>query len=175
MKTALTVTIALFAIFALGFTGQNDALAQGSIAGVVINEEGDPVEGAQVMIRSLARGRGVQRIRELTSTDVNGQFGFGNVVAGSYVIQATFEDVGMDFENIEVADDQEVHIQLQIQCLDGDGEGDGDGNGGAGNPDGQGGTRMNRGGNGGGNGGDDGDNGGDGPRQVHLQNGSCLE
>jgi len=174
MKTALTVTIALLAIFALGFTGQNDALAQGSIAGVVINEEGDPVDGAQVMIRSLAWGRGVQRIRELTSTDVNGQFGFGNVVAGSYVIQATFEDVGMDLENIEVADDQEVHIQLQIQCLDGDGEGDGDGNGGAGNPDGQRGG-MNRGGNGGGNGGDDGDNGREGPRQIRLQNGSCLE
>ena len=104
------------------------------------------------MIRSLAWGRGIERVRELTSTDANGQFGFGNVVAGSYVIQATFENVGMDLENIEVADDQAVHIQLQIQCLDGDGEGNGDGNGG-----------------------DDDDNGREGPRQVRLQNGSCLE
>ncbi len=43
MKTGITITIALIAILAFGFTSHNDVFAQDSIAGVVINEEGDLV------------------------------------------------------------------------------------------------------------------------------------
>ncbi len=58
------------------------------------------------MIRSQGMGRGVQMVHELTFTDANGQIGFEDVVAGSYIAQATFEEVGMDRELVDVRDNQ---------------------------------------------------------------------
>ena len=114
MKKGLTLITALAVLMTLGFTSMDVAYAQGSIAGVVIDQEGAQVAGAHVVISSAVRERGVRPYHDRAETGEDGTFNFIDVPAGSYLINAGFMDVGRVREQIEVQDGQELNIQLQL-------------------------------------------------------------
>ena len=101
-------------ILALGFTVQ-DANAQGQVIGIVIDADGDPVAGAQVMLTQMVRGRGERPFRAETQTDRRGLFEFNRVPAGNYMIAAGAEDLGRARVQIEVADREVTHVRLELQ------------------------------------------------------------
>lgn len=116
------ILIVLMALVALGFTGMNGAFANGSVEGAVINQDGEPVAGAHVMIVSAERERGVRPFHERTESGENGGFEFADVPAGNYNIVAGMRDVGGAREEIEVVDGNATQVELQLAIREGHGE-----------------------------------------------------
>ncbi len=123
MKKGMFIVAALVALLAFGF-GSQDAFAQGSVAGTVIDADGEAVAGAHVSIVGMRGGRGDRPHVDRTETDDDGAFGFDEVPEGDYVITAGAREMGMDRERIEVADGEETEVELQLQGHGGGGGGD---------------------------------------------------
>jgi hypothetical protein len=122
MSKSIYITVALLTILGFGFSASS-SYAQGVVAGTVINLEGAPVEGAEVMIRTAVKERGQQRFRAVTETNQDGRYTFEEVPVGNYLIRAITADDGGQRKLIELEEGQELQINFQIQH---DPQGDGD-------------------------------------------------
>ncbi|MDP8239312.1 MAG: carboxypeptidase-like regulatory domain-containing protein [Candidatus Hatepunaea meridiana] len=108
------ILIAVFAaLLALGFNTQQ-ALAQGSVIGQVIDADEDPVAGAIVTIGGQG-GRGERPFRATTETNERGVFEFERIPAGDYHISAMARGIGGARAEIEVIDREVTRVRLQIE------------------------------------------------------------
>ena len=115
MKKGTILITALIAIFAFGFSGINVAHAEGIVAGVVLDADGEAVAGAHVTLHGMIHERGVRPYREMMETNDEGLFGFEEVPAGRYLVQAGAPDLGRDSETIEVNDNEQTNVELRLQ------------------------------------------------------------
>jgi len=115
MKKGSILLAALVALMALGFTSMNAAYAEGTVEGAVIDQEGEAVAGAHVMIVAAVRERGEHPFHARTESGEDGSFGFADVPAGEYFVVAGMRDAGRDRERIEVQDNQVTNVELQLQ------------------------------------------------------------
>lgn len=113
MKKTWMLLIAISALVAFGFTGQK-AFAQVAVSGIVLNSAGDPIEGAVVVIHSADRVRGQEPFHQEFTTEANGVFGWRQVPAGNYIVQASARGIGGVRENVVVRGEA-VRIRLVIQ------------------------------------------------------------
>ena len=114
MKKGWLLLTLVAAFIAFGFIG-NEAMAQGAVAGTVIDADGNPVEGAIVTIVSAVRQRGERPFHERFVTGENGVFGWRNVPAGRYFIHAAARRLGNVRDLIGVRDDEVTRVPLQLQ------------------------------------------------------------
>ena len=114
MKKNLMIFVAVAALVALGFVG-NDAIAQGGVQGGVIDAEGNAVPGATVVLHQIGRERGQRPYRAQVETDRAGRFNFGRVPVGNYNIMAGAEDLGRARDEIVVRQGQITRVRLQLQ------------------------------------------------------------
>ena len=77
MKRGLCFFIVIFLITSLSLYSQNT----GNVAGYVVNENGDPMVGVNVILKGTEFG---------TATDNNGYFTISRVPAGNYTLEASF-------------------------------------------------------------------------------------
>ncbi len=78
----------------------------GTITGVVLDEDQNPMPGASVTLPAIDRG---------TSTDMDGAFTFTAVPEGPYDVRATFVGYRTVTQRVEVAAGQTVRISLTLQ------------------------------------------------------------
>lgn len=121
MKKGWILLTLMAAVIALGFT-TNDALAEGAVAGVVIDADGAAVPGAMVVLRGLDRVRGERPYMERMETGEDGAFGFRAVPQGHYLIHAGARELGSVRQEIGVRDDQVVRLELQLRGQRGGGD-----------------------------------------------------
>lgn len=114
MKKTFLTLIALAMVFSLGITS-NPVLA-GSVSGVVIDADGNAVEGAIVSIQGLDRVRGERPFNARFETGENGVFGWRQVPPGNYLVTAGAREFGMARERVVVRGDQNVRLRLQLQA-----------------------------------------------------------
>ncbi len=120
MKKSFLLIAVIAAMLFTGFT-YSDAIAQGSIEGVVLDADGEAVAGAEVAITGDMR-HGDRPYRDQTQTGDDGSFGFDGVPAGEYMIVAVDRELGMARDQIEVADDNVTNVELQLGGRQGDDE-----------------------------------------------------
>lgn len=125
MKKGMFLIAALVALLAFGF-GSQQAIAQGSVAGSVVDADGAGVAGAHVELMGMGGGHGQRPFRANAETDENGAFAFGEVPAGQYVASAGAREMGMAHARLEVADGQETEVVLELQGHGGGGGGEGE-------------------------------------------------
>ncbi len=116
MKKGLLMT-ALLALVAFGFTGMNAVQAEGAVAGAVIDQDGEPVEGAHVVLVAAVRERGERPFHARGESAENGGFLFEEVPAGEYFISAGAREAGHVRAEIEVADDEVTEVELQLEVF----------------------------------------------------------
>jgi len=90
----------------------------GSLTGVVLDADGNPVEGARVALapaRLVAR-RGMRNVRHLNATtDANGAFTIDRLPVGVWVVMAMKREVGAARDRVEIAVDQQAEIELTLR------------------------------------------------------------
>jgi hypothetical protein len=124
---------------------EDEEVEFGSVSGVVLDAEGEPVARAMVAImpnfREMRGVRGMRghRGRLFVMTDREGAFAFDEVPAGNHNIIATAMRVGMVRGEVAVEADQNTEIELQFEE-----RGGGNGGGGRGDHGGGGGIINNR-------------------------------
>ena len=74
-----------------------------SMAGTVVDEEGEPLTGATVAVPSLDRG---------TTTDARGQFRLDALDAGTYVLEVRF--LGFQPERVEIAVPGDAAVRIRL-------------------------------------------------------------
>lgn len=116
MKKGWLVMGLMAAVIAFGFNS-TPAFAVGGVAGIVTDADGNPVANAQVMIQSAerVRERGQRPYMNRFQTGENGEFGWRDVPAGQYFVQASARAVGAARAQIEVVDDHVTRCPLQLQ------------------------------------------------------------
>lgn len=103
--------------------GGGDDRPAGSVSGTVSNEDGDPVENAQVVLMGeMNDNRRPEMYRG--ETNAEGEFNFERVVVGNYHITATMMRLGMAQDDIEVAADENTEVDLVLAGGNGGGGGD---------------------------------------------------
>ncbi len=96
----------LLASLLLAASGQVMAQSSGQIGGQVIDENGDPVIGAQVKVKGAKSG---------TVTDANGNFSLPDAKRGDIIV---INYLGMDSRTMKAAPGMKVSMQSQDQQLD---------------------------------------------------------
>ncbi len=84
-----------------------EMMPQGVVAGRVLDEEGDPLQGVQIQLvdaKSSSRlpqmGRGMRGFGGMSRTDDRGEFRVANVSPGKYLLQVTPTQVGGMFSEV---------------------------------------------------------------------------
>lgn len=96
----------LLASLLLAASGQVMAQSSGQIGGQVIDENGDPVIGAQVKVKGAKSG---------TVTDANGHFSLPEAKKGDIIV---INYLGMDSRTMKATPDMKVSMQQQDHQLD---------------------------------------------------------
>ena len=96
----------LLASLLLAASGQVMAQSSGQIGGQVIDENGDPVIGAQVKVKGAKQG---------TVTDANGHFTLPDAKRGDIIV---INYLGMDSQTMKAAPGMKVSMQSQDHQLD---------------------------------------------------------
>ncbi len=91
------------------WAGDKDGPDTGAVAGVVLDSEGMPVEGAQVRLMS-----GHRRVLARGVTNERGRFGFRQVHTGRYVVVAARRDVGRGRARVAVHADEVSRVRVVI-------------------------------------------------------------
>ncbi len=103
IKTCLMLALGAFLL-----TMNQSAYAQtGRIAGVVTDETGDPLPGANVVLEGTTTG---------AATDIDGRFEIGGVAPGTYTVQATF--LGFEpraIEDVAVTGGQTTPLDIEME------------------------------------------------------------
>ncbi len=87
----------------------------GSIAGVVIDAEGNRVANARVMLMRVVRNRRGRHIRHIAvNTNERGLFRFEDIPVGRYVLVARARGGGVDRERVAVVAGEETEVELQL-------------------------------------------------------------
>lgn len=87
-----------------------DGPRTGAVAGVVLDIDGTPVEGAHVRLMTRRHRRVVAR----GVTNDNGRFGFREVRSGRYVVVAGKRDVGRGRARVAVHSEQVSRVRVVI-------------------------------------------------------------
>ncbi len=87
-----------------------DGPSTGAVAGVVLDIDGTPVEGAHVRLMTRRHRRVVAR----GVTNENGRFGFREVRSGRYVVVAAKRDVGRGRARVAVHPDEVSRVRVVI-------------------------------------------------------------
>lgn len=87
-----------------------DPMRFGSVRGVVIDENGDPVEGAFV---TLIHAR-TKRVVAKAETDENGHFGFRHVRTGYYGVKAGKREVGQGAVRTGVRANETSRVRIRL-------------------------------------------------------------
>ena len=95
MKNFIGVCLMLL-VTTMGY-GQHD------LSGTVLDENGDAIFGAAIGIENTTFG---------AYTDINGQFKFQNVPAGSYVVMTNFFGFELNKVNVDINQDKELVISM---------------------------------------------------------------
>lgn len=115
MKSRFGLTLILILITAVFCWAQT-----GTVIGVVTDDEGNPVEEARVMIRSIEGGC----CGEFTFTGEDGSYTFEEVEVGTYIVHAMKRRVGRaTSDEFEVLEGETVVINLQLEGCGGHGGG----------------------------------------------------
>lgn len=96
----------LFASLLLAASGQVLAQSSGQVGGQVFDENGDPVVGAQIMVKGSKTG---------TVTDIDGKFSLPSAKQGETIV-ITY--LGMDSQTVKAAPGMKVNMQSQDRQLD---------------------------------------------------------
>ena len=96
----------LFASLLLAASGQVLAQSSGQIGGQVFDENGDPVVGAQILVKSSKTG---------TVTDIDGKFSLPSVKQGDAIV---ISYLGMDSQTVKAAPGMKVNMHSQDRQLD---------------------------------------------------------
>ena len=96
----------LFASLLLAASGQVLAQSSGQVGGQVFDENGDPVVGAQIMVKGSKTG---------TVTDIDGKFSLPSAKQGETIV-VTY--LGMDSQTVKAAPGMKVNMQSQDRQLD---------------------------------------------------------
>ena len=96
----------LAAVMLLAVCGQVAAQTAGSIGGKVIDENGEPVIGAQIVVKGTKTG---------TVTDVDGSFSLPTAKAGDLLV---VEYLGMGTQTVKASRNMKVSLQSEDQQLD---------------------------------------------------------
>ena len=96
----------LFASLLLAASGQVLAQSSGQIGGQVFDENGDPVVGAQILVKSSKTG---------TVTDIDGKFSLPSVKQGETIV---ISYLGMDSQTVKAAPGMKVNMHSQDRQLD---------------------------------------------------------
>ena len=96
----------LFASLLLAASGQVLAQSSGQIGGQVFDENGDPVVGAQILVKSSKTG---------TVTDIDGKFSLPSVKQGEAIV---ISYLGMDSQTVKAAPGMKVNMHSQDRQLD---------------------------------------------------------
>jgi len=106
-----------------GGGGGDDDRAAGSVSGTVSTEDGESVEGAQVLLISAMDDNRRPDIYR-AETNAEGEFNFERVAVGNYQITATAMMLGIAQDDIEVAADENTVVEMVIMGRNGDDEPD---------------------------------------------------
>ena len=96
----------LFASLLLAASGQVLAQSSGQVGGQVFDENGDPVVGAQIMVKGSKTG---------TVTDIDGKFSLPSVKQGEAIV---ISYLGMDSQTVKAAPGMKVNMHSQDRELD---------------------------------------------------------
>ena len=96
----------LFASLLLAASGQVLAQSSGQVGGQVFDENGDPVVGAQIMVKGSKTG---------TVTDIDGKFSLPSAKKGEAIV-ITY--LGMDSQTLKAASGMKVNMHSQDRQLD---------------------------------------------------------
>ena len=120
MKKGWILITALAVLAILGLSPQ-DAHAQASIIGQVVDTDDNPVGGAQVMLHQVVE-RGNRPYRAEAETNERGVFEFNRIPAGNYVVSARARGLGGVRAEVGVRDQQQARVRLQLEGRQGGGE-----------------------------------------------------
>jgi hypothetical protein len=115
MRKGLVLFTIFTVLLAFGFIS---SLIAGTVAGQVIDADGDPVARATVTIAQQV-DRGDRQYRARAATNGRGVFEFADVPAGMYTISAVLGDAGVR-DQFGIREDGAVRIQLQLAGRGGD-------------------------------------------------------
>lgn len=96
----------LFATLLLAASGQVLAQSSGQVGGQVFDENGDPVVGAQIMVKGSKTG---------TVTDIDGKFSLPSAKQGETIVVSY---LGMDSQTVKAAPGMKVNMHSQDRQLD---------------------------------------------------------
>ena len=96
----------LFASLLLAASGQVLAQSSAQVGGQVFDENGDPVVGAQIMVKGSKTG---------TVTDIDGKFSLPSAKKGEAIV-ITY--LGMDSQTLKAAPGMKVSMHSQDRQLD---------------------------------------------------------
>jgi len=116
MKRTWLLLAVVAALLALGFTSHS-AYAQGVVTGVVIDQEGNPVAGARVVIQTAERVRGVRPFVGRFETGEDGVFGWREVPVGVYNLRAGARGYGAAAMQVDVRDGEVTEVEIQLPGL----------------------------------------------------------
>jgi outer membrane receptor protein involved in Fe transport len=98
----------LFVALLFLYPAESQAQSTGSLSGQVVAEDGTPSSDAEVRITDLSRR---------TTADEAGAFTFGNLVPGSYLVEATSLRFGRSVERVEIRPGETTRVTLEMDPL----------------------------------------------------------
>jgi len=105
----------------------------GSLIGTVVDADGNAVEGARIMLTTMAHGRNAHHCRALVAkTNAHGAFSLDKVPAGNWVIMAVAGKAGAARDKVEIVANEQTEINLTLQPVHGRGDHNDDGHHGGG-------------------------------------------
>ena len=96
----LSIALLLFGVLATGAQAQT-----GSVAGTVVDESGESLPGANIIIPGTQRG---------TSTDADGRYTLGGLEAGTYTLRATFIGYLRQEKEVDVTAGETVQVDFTL-------------------------------------------------------------
>jgi iron complex outermembrane receptor protein len=113
-NTLLIFRVLILVAVVFVFTGAINAFAQGGISGIVADENGAKVAGAQVVLRSSSG------VYLNSATDENGAFKFENLRSGSYFVEVKangFSVFTSDAIEFERGENKQLNIELKVASI----------------------------------------------------------
>jgi iron complex outermembrane receptor protein len=113
-NTLLIFRVLILVALVFVFTGAINAFAQGGISGIVADENGAKVAGAQVVLRSSSG------VYLNSATDENGAFKFENLRSGSYFVEVKangFSVFTSDAIEFERGENKQLNIELKVASI----------------------------------------------------------